>query len=145
MRIITVVMKANTKEDRNTDTINMMEYAFSNYYKNTIMKKDTLLGTIFIDNSKKRKVNYYLNEDVSVIVDKNTKDINYSYDIELNERTSPLKINEKIGTLTLYYQNEAHEYNVIVKENVEKANFIYRIYNYFKDIVSGNFNVLISK
>ena len=40
MRLITVVMNAETKEDRNTDTINMMEYAYSMYSKSTILKSD---------------------------------------------------------------------------------------------------------
>ena len=39
MRLITVTMKAPTKEDRNTDTINLMEYAYSMYYKSTLNKK----------------------------------------------------------------------------------------------------------
>ena len=65
MRLITVTMKAPTKEDRNTDTINMMEYAYSMFYKDTILKSDKKLGTMFVDNSKKRKVNYYLEKEIA--------------------------------------------------------------------------------
>ncbi len=144
MRIITVVMKAQTKEDRNTDTINMMEYAFSNFSKNTILKKGTKLGTTFIDNGKNRKVDYYLAKDVNVIVDKNTKDINYNYEIDLNNMRAPLKINDKIGELTLYFNGEHYEYDVIVNQDIEKSNFINRIVNYFKDIISGNVNIIKS-
>ena len=55
MRLITVTMKAPTKEDRNTDTINLMEYAYSMYYKSTLIKKDKKIGDMFIDNAKKER------------------------------------------------------------------------------------------
>ena len=83
MRLVSVVMNASAKEDRNTDTINMMEYSFSTFYNNKIISKDKKMGTIFIDNSKKRKIDYYLDKDVSVVLDKSTREINYNYDIDL--------------------------------------------------------------
>ena len=142
MRLITVVMNAKVKEDRNTDTINMMEYAFSMYYKNTILSKDKVLGTMFIDNSKTRKVKYYLEKDASVVLDKNTRDITYNYDVVLDEVKAPLKVGDKVGTLTLHFNNEDLIYNVVIKEEVKKAGYFTRLFNYLKDILSGNVNVL---
>lgn len=142
MRLITVVMNAKEKEDRNTDTINMMEYAFSNFYKETLVKSDKPLGTIFIDNAKKRQVNYYLEKDANVILDKNTKDIKYKYDMHLNEVSAPLKKGDVVGTLTLQYNNNLVNYNLIVKENIKKTNFFGRMTNYLKDILNGNINVI---
>ena len=91
MRLITVVMHAETKEDRNTDTINMMEYAYSMYNKKTLVSSANYLGNMFIDNAKSRKVKYYLEKDANVIVDKNTREVNYKYDIELDNIKAPLK------------------------------------------------------
>ena len=142
MRLVSVVMNASVKEDRNTDTINMMEYSFSTFYKNKIISKDTKMGTIFIDNSKKRKIDYYLDKDVSVILDKNTREINYNYDIDLLNVQAPLKKESIIGKLTLHYLNQDIKYNLIVKEDVKSSGFIRKIINYLKDIVSGNLNVL---
>lgn len=142
MRLITVVMNAEVKEDRNTDTINMMEYAFSQYYKSMLIEKEKSLGSIFIDNSKTREVKYYLKEDVSVILDKNTKDIKYKYDIELNEISAPLKNGDTVGKLILKYDNKEKEYELIVKEDVPEASYFYRMMNYLKDILSGNVNVI---
>ena len=142
MRLITVVMNAKEKEDRNTDTINMMEYVFSRFYKNTIVKSDKSLGTIFIDNAKKREINYYLEEDVNLVLEKNIKDIKYKYDIHLDEVKAPLKKGDKIGYLSLYYNNSEIKYNLIVKENVEEVSFFGRMSNYFRDILTGNINVI---
>lgn len=142
MRLITVVMKASSKEDRNTDTINMMEYAFSMFYKDTLITKDKTLGQIFIDNTKNRIIDYYLEEDASVVLGKDIKEINYKYDMELDEVKAPLKAGDKIGTLILKYEEGEKEYNLVVKEDVPVSGFFRRMINYFKDIVSGNVNVI---
>lgn len=142
MRLITVTMKAPTKEDRNTDTINLMEYAYSMYYKSTLIKKDKKIGDMFIDNAKKRKVSYYLKEDASVILDKDVRNIKYNYSVKLNNVKAPLKRNDVVGTLTLHLNNQDINYNLIVKENIKKSNYFVRLNNYLKDIISGNLNVL---
>ena len=142
MRLITVTMKAPTKEDRNTDTINLMEYAYSMYYKSTLIKKDKKIGDMFIDNAKKRKVSYYLKEDASVILDKDVRNIKYNYSVKLNTVKAPLKKNDVVGTLTLHLNNQDINYNLIVKENIKKSNYFVRLDNYLKDIINGNLNVL---
>lgn len=145
MRLITVTMKAPTKEDRNTDTINMMEYAYSMFYKDTILESDKKLGTMFVDDSKKRKVNYYLEKDVTVVVPKDVRNIDYKYTIDLTNTKAPLKKGDKVGTLNLSVNNEEISYNVIVNESVLKSNFFNRILNYFKDILNGNLNIFPPK
>lgn len=145
MRLITVTMKAPTKEDRNTDTINMMEYAYSMFYKDTLLKGDKKLGTMFIDNSKKRKVNYFLEKDVTVVVPKDVRNIDYKYTIDLTNTKAPLKKGDKVGTLKLSVNNEEISYNVIVNEDILKSNFFNRILNYFKDILNGNLNIFPPK
>ncbi len=142
MRLITVTMKAPTKEDRNTDTINLMEYAYSMYYKSILIKKDKKIGDMFIDNAKKRKVSYYLKEDASVILDKDVRNIKYNYSVKLNNVKAPLKKNDVVGTLTLHLNNQDINYNLIVKENIKKGNYFVRLNNYLKDIINGNLNVL---
>ena len=142
MRLITVTMKAPTKEDRNTDKINLMEYAYSMYYKSTLIKKDKKIGDMFIDNAKKRKISYYLKEDASVILDKDVRNIKYNYSVKLNNVKAPLKKNDVVGTLTLHLNNQDINYNLIVKENIKKGNYFVRLNNYLKDIINGNLNVL---
>ena len=142
MRLITVVMKANSKEERNTDTINMMEYAFSMFYKDKLLDKNKSLGEIFIDDSKTRNVKYYLKNDVSIVLNKERTNIDYEYDIKLDKVTSPIKKGEKIGSLILHFDNEDIEYDLTVNENIEKSSFFGRMINYLKDILNGNISVI---
>ncbi len=140
MRIISVVMKEETKEDRTSDTINLMEYAFSNYYKETLIKKDKQLGEVFISNASNRKVPYYLEKDVSIILDKSERNIKYNYDIEIDNKKAPITKGERIGVLKLSSADKVYEYKIITLNDVKKANFFKRVYNNFIDITSGNLN-----
>ncbi len=142
MRLITVVMAAPSKEDRNTDTINMMEYAFSMFYKDKLLDKNKSLGEIYIDNSEKRNIKFYLEKDVTTVLEKDRTNINYKYDINLEKTKAPLKKGNKIGTLTLHIDNEDIDYNLIVNEEIKKATYFKRLINYFKDLLSGKLNVL---
>lgn len=145
MRLITVTMHAESKEDRNTDTINMMEYSYSMFKKDTILKSDKSLGQIFINNSKKRKLNYYLEKDLTLVVPKDVRNIDYKYDINLSTAKAPLKKGDKVGTLTLEANNETLTYNLIVKENVKKSNILNRMINNLKDILNGNLSIVSPK
>ncbi len=138
MRVITVVMGEESKENRTTDTINLMENAFSNYYKDILVSKNEKLGVLFIDNASNRNVPYYLKSDASAVLNNDIRNITYSYDIDLNNVKAPLKKGSVIGKLTLNYNNNSATIDVVVNEDVKKANFIRRMYNLLSDIVSGN-------
>ena len=138
MRVITVVMGEESKENRTTDTINLMENAFSNYYKDILVSKNEKLGVLFIDNASNRNVPYYLKNDASAVLNNDIRNITYSYDIDLNNVKAPLKKGSVIGKLTLNYNNNSATIDVVVNEDVKKANFIRRMFNLLSDIVSGN-------
>ncbi len=56
MRLISVVMKSNSKDDRSSDMIGMMEYRYSMYGSETILKKDEYSGVINIKGSEKSNI-----------------------------------------------------------------------------------------
>lgn len=142
MRLIGVVMGEESQDLRNKDTIAMMEYGYSMYNIDTIISKEKSLGKIYVDKSDNRTYDYYLKEDVNIVVDKNTKDISYDYDIELDTAKSPLNKGDKVGVLKFNYNNETLNYELIVNEKIEKASYFKILFNYLKDIISGKVNVL---
>lgn len=142
MRIITVTMNAETKEARNTDTIKLMETAFSMFNVKTVINSANSLGQIFVDKSPIKYVDYYLEEDAKILFDSELRDINYDYEIELNDLTAPLSSGEIIGKLKLKYDNETVQYNLVVKDEIKKATFFQTIISYFKDVISGNINFI---
>ena len=80
MRLISVVMKSNTKDNRSSDTIGMMEYGYSMYGSETILNKKEYSGVINIKGSENRNYKYYLENDIKIIVDKDRiQQINKEY------------------------------------------------------------------
>lgn len=137
MRLISVVMGVNTKDNRSSDTVAMMEYGYSMYGSQSIISKSKFVETMIIDNAANREVKYTLENDVNLIVDKNTKDIKYNIEKELLNVKAPLKKGDKIGTLYLSYDKNTYEYNLIVKEDVKKASYFKIFGNLFRDMTSG--------
>ncbi len=142
MRLISVVMGVETKELRSKDTVSMMEYGYSMYGIKTLFPKVKSLGQVYISKSKDREYNYFLETDVNLVLDKNTKDINYDYKIELTKPSAPLNKGDKVGELKLNYNGEEIKYNLIINEQIKKASFLRVFINYFKDIISGKVNVI---
>lgn len=138
MRLISVVMKEPSSQVRNSETISLLNYGFSNYKIKTILKKDQNLGTIEVQNGKKELADITILEDAT-----NLESINdnkeYSFNIVTDKVKAPLKKGEKVGTLELTEQGTIiKRLNITVKENIPKAN-IWDLYKRnFKSIIIGS-------
>ena len=138
MRLISVVMKEPSSQVRNSETISLLNYGFSNYKIKTILKKDLKLGTIEVQNGKKELADITILEDAT-----NLESINdnkeYSFNIVTDKVKAPLKKGDKVGTLELTEQGTIiKRLNITVKENIPKAN-IWDLYKRnFKSIIIGS-------
>ena len=141
MRLISIVMKEETKEKRNEDTISMMEYGFSQYGITNILNTEDIIGQINISNSKNKITNYYLKEDVNIITQKNNRNVDYTVDKKIFSVKAPIKKNTKIGELTLSYDNSKYKYDLIVKEDIKKASFLESML-YLFNILNSSFEKL---
>lgn len=131
-------MGSDTKDNRSSDTIGMLEYGYSMYGSNTIINKDDFVGVVHVENAKVRNVKYYLNTDINLIVDKNIRDVNYKTKVELFKVKAPLKKNSKVGVLKLYYEDKIYSYDLVTHEYIEKASYFKVFSNFLKDVFSGN-------
>ena len=48
-----------------------------------------------------------------------------------------LKKNSKVGVLKVYYDNKVQEYDLIVKDDILKSNYIETFINILKDVICG--------
>lgn len=139
MRLISVVMGDESVEKRNSDTINMMENIYSNYSLNTLIEQNKKMGTAYIDKSPNKYYDYYSKNDINIIVDKNVSNVEYNYEIKLNDKlTAPLNRNDIVGKIILTYKNETKEYDLVILDDIKKASFIKSYINSFKDILTGS-------
>ena len=122
MRLISVLMKEPTSQVRNSETIDLLNYGFTNYKIKTILSTDKDLGQIEVLNGKKETVNIKLMEDATNLESVNDEK-NYTYNIKVAPIKAPVKVGDKIGYLEVISDGKIlKKIDITVKEDVKKAN-----------------------
>ena len=122
MRLISVLMKEPTSQVRNSETIDLLNYGFTNYKIKTILDINKDLGEIEVLNGKKEKVGLKLMEDATNLESVN-EEKNYSYNIRVNPIKAPVKVGNKVGYLEIISDGTfLKKIDITVKEDVKKAN-----------------------
>lgn len=123
MRLISVVMGEENNQIRNQDTMELLNYGFSNYKMETILKKDDVVGSIGIKFGSKKRVDLVLKSDCQDLVSI-LEENNYSYEIIKNKIKAPVKKGDVVGKINLYSDStKINEFDLTVKEDVRKSNF----------------------
>lgn len=139
LRLISVVMKSPSAEERSSDTSTLLTYGFNSFKSNVIYSKDKSLGKIKIEKGKLKEVDVYLKEDATKILSVTEKPSNYTFNIKIDKINAPVKAGTIVGT-TEIIDNEGNiikEADIIIKEDVEKAGFLDYFKQSFKFITSG--------
>lgn len=143
MRLLSIVMGEDSKENRNNDTISMMEYGYSNYGIKTILNKNKYEKNITIDNAYNKEIKCYLNSNVNIIVNKNDNNVKYNIKENIFDIKAPLKKNDKVGELKLSYNNKTYTYDLVVHEDIKKTSYFRIFNNILKDIISGSNKIML--
>lgn len=143
-RYISVVMKSTTKNERFADTTKLLNYAFSSFDKEELVKEGYVPkkdNTVAVDKGKEDSVKVETSEALDLVIEKGTaKDYKTVVVIDkdkLNkdgELTAPIKKGDKIGYVTVESKDDNHGFlteneaksvqvDLIASEDVEKANW----------------------
>ena len=134
--LICVVLGADTKKIRTTDSIKLIEYIFANF-KNVDIKskveeefnnwKNINIARINIEKGTKKVIDLKLQEYYLDIypIEKNTENkIKIQIDINFN-LIAPLKENSQIGELTVFYdENIILQVEILTAEEIKKKNVL---------------------
>lgn len=145
-QIITVVLGADTKKQRTSDSIKLIEYAFKEYERinlEEIIKKEfenwkqINESRIYINKARRKNIQLELANIENKIIPirkGTTKDIK----IEINciyEYEAPLEKGKKVGTITVKNKEEIIEtIDIIIKDEVKKKNIISYIFQFFENL-----------
>jgi len=134
--IIIVILGADTKKIRTTDTINIINYIYNNFEivdTLSIIKKRLILPSIYIKNTNSlAKIYLEDKNNYNYPISKNNKKFEIKIHL-LNNQKAPLIANSKIGTIQLYVNDIfLYENNILIKENIYSYSYIENIYNLFK-------------
>ncbi len=123
MRLISVVMGEENNKIRNQDTIALLNYGFSNFKIETILKSDADLGKINIKSGKSENAKLKLMNDAVDLV--NILEQNkYNYKITRDKVSAPLKVGDKAGSLIIYANDiKIKEYDLTIDKDIKKAGY----------------------
>ncbi|MFD1850545.1 D-alanyl-D-alanine carboxypeptidase family protein [Oceanobacillus bengalensis] len=125
MRVVAVVMGAETTKERNAIVSGMLDYAFSQYKTEKIFSKDDVVANLDLLKSEKRNVDVVVSESVSTIHNKGDVTDNITKEINLEENLSlPINKGDIVGLLTIKNGDEIlSEVPLTVNEDVQNASY----------------------
>ncbi len=121
MRVISVVMGAESPKERNKMTMDLFAYAFSSFETKKQYTKGSVVRNVPIEKAKQQTISIVTNEDVSILTKKGQTE-KWEESIHLDELTLPIKKGQKVGKLTLKQEGKVMvETDLIAKETIEEA------------------------
>ena len=139
LRLISVVMKSPSAEERSSDTSTLLSYGFNSFKSNVIYSKEDALGKVTVEKGKIKEVDVYLKEDATEILSVTERPSDYTFNLKVDKIEAPVKSGTIVGTAEIIDSNGniIDEVEIIVKEDIDKAGFFDYLKQSFKFITSG--------
>lgn len=133
-RLISIIMGSGNEEKRKELSKELIEYGLNNYTRRIIAKENMPVDLIYLPSSKNEVIEVYPTRNFTITVRKGDS---IHREVLVNEDISlPLKSMEKIGRLNILLNGEIlDQIDLVVHQDVEKANIFIRIYRYVKRII----------
>ncbi len=136
-RMLSVIMGAPSWKERNAQAGKLLDYGFSKFSSEKILKKGDVIQEINIKKGKPDKVKIIANKDLVAVVEKGskakiTKEVKINKDLKL-----PLKKGDKVGTVTATDgKNIYGTADIIIDSDVDKKGYL--------DILKDSFKIWLN-
>lgn len=140
MRLLSVVMNAETSDLRSKDTVNMLNYGFNTYKLDILIPKDKDLGETKIEKGNVTSTKLYINQDVTILSKVTDDKEEYTYNLKVDNLKAPILSGEVVGSLEVVDGdgNIVKEVDVVVKDEIKKASIFDSFIRVFNTITSGS-------
>ncbi|MBB6455308.1 D-alanyl-D-alanine carboxypeptidase (penicillin-binding protein 5/6) [Salirhabdus euzebyi] len=124
MRVIAVVMGADTTKKRNADVSKMLDYAFQQYHSEPMFERFEVIDQLKILKGNLDKVDVVTGDKVSILLKNGEKIESQEEILEYNDNISlPLEKGQQVGVMKLKVNGKVmSETALIVNEDVKTAN-----------------------
>lgn len=125
MRVIAVIMGAQTPKDRNRQITEMLDYAFSQYATHKLYDRNQVITKTKVSKGQNSTVDVITNESVSLLTKKgeNIDDVEEKINIDKSLK-APLKKGDQIGVLRLEKEGTVlQEVPLVASEDIEVASW----------------------
>ena len=131
LRFISVVLGAESSDDRFASTVNMFNYGFANYKNKIVLDKDVTLNDEFTVSGGKKHSFAVCPERNSYVFSAADKSPDVTHIIIAYDVKAPVQKGQNVGKIEVYKDGVLYDtVNVVSAEDVQKAGFG----DYFKDI-----------
>lgn len=137
MRVVAVVMGAETVKERNASISKMLDYAFEQYDTNHLFEKGEVVESLENIKASKKSLPIVTSESISTIQKKgaSTDDISTTFVLNKGDQL-PLKQGDEVGSLIVKKEDEVLlESPLIIEEDVEDATLLTLLYRSMERIV----------
>ena len=139
MRLISVVMGAESQDARTDDTVSLLNHGKSSYKINTILKKDDVVDELNVELGEQRRSKVVPIEDATDLLSVTDEKPRYEYITKLKNVTAPIKYGDKVGFVDIYKNGKKiNTVSLTVKKNVEKVKFGTLLKRMIEVVVLGN-------
>ena len=139
LRLISVVMGAETSDKRSSDTTNMLNYGFNTYKSYVVLTTNDSLGTKRVENGVVEQVDIVLKEDYTKLLKQTDAKPNVSFNVEVPNLIAPINKGDIVGTAKVVNENGnvIDTLSVTVKESVAKSNWWEAFLKNLKHLTAG--------
>lgn len=127
---------------RNSEVTSMLDYAFAQYEIETLLSKDSVVGTQLVEKGTNKYVELVPLQDVTLLNKKINGKKNATYIVEVDKLTAPITKGVVVGKLYIKEdENTIRTINITVKEDIKKANLLELYIRYLKEIIIGDISL----
>ncbi|GAK12856.1 D-alanyl-D-alanine carboxypeptidase family protein [Geomicrobium sp. JCM 19039] len=124
MRLIAVVMGAETPQVRNNTITDLMNHGFSNYQVESLFDKGAAVTTVPVEKGTKNSVVGKLDNKISLLLKKNQESEEVEERIQMNDVKAPVAEGETIGEFQLVQNGEpVASSKIVAAESVDSASW----------------------
>ena len=146
MRLVAIVLGEDESKVRNSETMALLDYGFNNYQLTVVKAKDEIIQEINLDKATVEKVSLVPILDIGVLTKKNDSKKEYQYEVKVDSLTLPVKKGDVVGKVIVKDNDTViTEGDLTVTENIEPLSFLQMLNKTFKDIISGNCSLTLSR
>ncbi|MBM7598301.1 D-alanyl-D-alanine carboxypeptidase (penicillin-binding protein 5/6) [Virgibacillus halotolerans] len=125
MRVIAVVMGAESPKKRNATVSQMLDYAFNHFETKQLFKKDQVITTLELLKAENKQINIVASESISTIHEKGADTADIKAQVELDKNLAPpMEKGDRVGTLYVKDGKKTlSETPLTIKQDIETASY----------------------
>lgn len=142
MRLITVVMKEDTIQNRSSDTSKLLDYGFNIYTVENIIDGTTVIDKAKVELGKMTTANIVAQKEITILSKKSDTKRNITYDVKIDKLVAPLTKGAKVGTIDIIEDGKViATIDATVNENIAKADIFTIFLRNLKNVFKANFTL----